>query len=255
MGNLLVHGGTRLSGKVVGALVDAGINPHVTVTRESAKGLYPGGLVERVRVGRLTPRSLHALVDHESVSAILDVTHPFADRISRTAIDVSDERGLPYLYLDRESVLPDEHPLLELASDWLEASQQIKDSGTILLTIGVKRLEFFTKRLNPNRLVARVLPDKRSVGEAKRSGIPRRNIVAMWPPDTAGMEQQLLEEHNAGSLNTQKSGPPGNLPEKWEACRRTGTRMIAVERPDVEYPRRTLNADDAVEWGRKHAGS
>lgn len=255
MGNLLVHGGTHLSGEVVRDLLDAGVEPIVTVTRKSARDLYPEAMNGRIRVGRLTPSALRTLIEEESVSAILDVTHPFADRISLEAINAADERDLPYLYLDRDPVLPEEHELLTVASGWLDAAQSIGGSGNVLLTIGIKRLEFFTANLDRDRLVVRVLPDESSLSVAKQAGVERKNIIAMWPPDTADLEAGLLRDFNIETLVTKDSGPSGNLPEKWEACRETGTELVAVERPEVDHPNRTLKIDRAVEWGIEHAGS
>jgi len=252
MGNLLVHGGTRLSGEVVRNLVESGIDPVVTVTRSSARDLYPQALSDRIRVGRLTPESLRELIEEEFVDAVLDVTHPFADRISLHAINAAEDNDLPYLYLDRESVLPDDHPLLAVASDWSDATRKISGDEQVLLTIGIKRLPFFTANLDPEQLVVRVLPDEGSVSAAKDTGVNRKNIIAMWPPDSAELEAQMLLDFDVDTLVTKDSGPSGNLPEKWEACRGTDTELVVVERPDVDYPDRTTSLDQAVNWGRNH---
>lgn len=250
-----MHGGTRLSGRVVRKLADRGIDPLVTVTRSSARHLYPDQLNGKVRVGPLTSSELQDVVEEESVSAILDVTHPFANRISENAITVTNRKDLPYLFLDRESILPDEHPLLTVASSWVDATDSLDGKGNVLLTIGTKHLEVFASEVEVDRLVVRVLPDPESLRQAQEIGIDRKNILAMWPPETAAFEEQLIRDYKIDTVVTKDSGPSGNLPEKWKACRETGTSLVVVDRPEVGYPEVTVDPDRAVEWGVNHAGS
>ncbi|MFB6344738.1 MAG: precorrin-6A reductase [bacterium] len=255
MGKLLVHGGTNLSREVVRKLLEAGVEPTVTVTRSSARDLYPDRINDRIQVGRLTPESLREILEEESIDAVLDATHPFADRISLHAINATEESDIPYLYLDRESVLPEKHELLTVVDDWNDAVRELKDHGRTLLTIGIKRLPYFTANLPSKQLVVRVLPDEGSLSAAKDTGVKRKNIIAMWPPDTVGLERQLLLDYDIETLVTKDSGPSGNLPEKWEACCDTSTEMLVLERPDVDYPSRTTSLEQAVEWGADHARS
>jgi precorrin-6A/cobalt-precorrin-6A reductase len=72
----------------------------------------------------------------------------------------------------------------------------------------------------------------------------------MWPPETKELERQLLVEYEADVLVTKDSGPSGNLPEKWDACRATDTEMVVVRRPRVDYPDRVLDPNEAVKWSR-----
>lgn len=251
--SILVHGGTRRSAKLVRRLLDRGIDPYITVTRESARDLYPDQLDEKITVNRLDNDDLIQLIQDRNPAAILDATHPFADKISRLAMSVARERDLPYLFLDRTRVLPQDHGLIDRCSDWKEASKCIEKNHRVLLTVGIKRIGKFTDRIDPGRLIVRVLPQRESLESLDKFEVPRSNRLAIWPPVSPELEATIIDDYEIGVVVTKESGSPAGTDNKWEACKRTDTPLIVVERPEVDYSATTNDIQEAVEWGQKRA--
>ncbi|MFB6345393.1 MAG: precorrin-6A/cobalt-precorrin-6A reductase, partial [bacterium] len=180
---LLVLGGTRKSAEAVEALVERGQSVLVSVIRESSRELYPNCEDVDCRVGRLSKRQLDRLIEQRSPRGVLDVTHPHAGEISSNAISVCRNRGLPYLYLDRRSILPGDDSKLTRFDRWEGMSQYLKDvTGSILLTVGVQSLDQMTDVVKRDNTYLRIIPRPNSIQLALDSGATPRRIWAQWPP-------------------------------------------------------------------------
>lgn len=248
MSELLVLGGTRPSASLVDELVGRGITPYVSVVRESARRLYPNRLSDRLQVGSLDRTKLSDFIHETTVDAILDATHPYADRISKNAISVSQSLELDYLYLNRPSNLPTEHEQLVRVSEWDDAVEVTRNYETVFLTVGIKHLDMFRNGTTCDRYLIRVLPREASMEAARDAGFTHDDCIVDWPPESVDAEREIIEEHDVNLLLTKESGPPGGVPQKWSAVRESGIEMCVVERPDVRYPGSTTDLSEAVKW-------
>lgn len=251
--DVVVLGGTSRSGDLVEQLLDAGFNILVTVTRKSARKLYPDSDQLTIRVGRLDDQTLSQLLTEYTPFALIDATHPFADEISRRAIRVARENDQPYLFLDRPNVLPENHPNLVRTTNWPEAREVTGNYDRVLLTIGVKHLKPFVEGFDGERLLARLLPRPDSLEAARAAGLEPRDTLAIWPPLSATFEACLLEEYDVDAIVSKQSGPDGGLNAKWEAAKRTDRDLVLIEAPGVDYPRTVTDPAAAVDWVRDHA--
>lgn len=164
-------------------------------------------------------------------AAIVDCSHPFATEASDQARGAAETAGLHYLRYTRPPVdAPDAAvPIISVPSFQEAADQLVRLGGRSLLTLGTRHLHTFVQaRLD---FTARILPLMESFADCARLGIEPRNIIAAWPPFSAGFNRACLRKSGAGVLVTKDSGREGGMMEKIEAAESVGATVIVVQRP------------------------
>ncbi len=70
-----------------------------------------------------------------------------------------------------------------------------------------------------------------SIDTCRRAGIPGENIVSGRGPFSVEENLKVINKYGIGVLVTKDSGVAGGVPEKLEAARVAGCRVIIVQRP------------------------
>ena len=63
-------------------------------------------------------------------------------------------------------------------------------------------------------------------------GIPRRNVIAMQGPFSRELNEALIRQYQIAYLATKDGGTAGGFPEKAQAARNTGVKLIVIRRPE-----------------------
>ncbi len=242
---ILVLGGTADARAIATALDGAGY--AVTLTTVSA---YAGELAAgvTVRVGALDARALEELLT--TVAVVIDATHPFATEISRLAIALCQQHGVPYLRYERPQVKLDERiTAVANAAEAAAEAVRLAQGGVIFLTVGSKTLSSYlaAARVAGCRVVARVLPTAAVLAECERLGLAPRDIIAMQGPTSAELDAALIRHLGAAVIVSKESGDVGGVQEKLRAAELAGIPMVIVHRPPVAYPRIVQTIDDLFE--------
>ena len=234
---ILLMAGTEDGRYLAGELHAAGAEMLITVTTEYGRSLFErGGLGKMCRCEKLDLRSLVLLIREKQMAAIVDATHPYAERASQTAIAAARETGILYVRYERaETALPDS-PLILRAADHEEAIRLCKEMGhRILLTIGSSRIERFA-RIEGKEVFVRILPMPENVRRCIEAGVSPSHVVAMQGPFSKEFNAAMLRELKVDTMVTKDSGEVGGALEKVEAAIENGVKIIVIERPKVEYP-------------------
>ncbi|HEU5108151.1 MAG TPA: precorrin-6A/cobalt-precorrin-6A reductase, partial [Micromonosporaceae bacterium] len=97
-----------------------------------------------VRVGGFGgPDGLAAWLRSERVDAIVDATHPFAERISASAAEAARRTGVPILLLRRPGWQPGPGDVWRPAESLAHAARQIPQHARVFLTTGRQGLAAF----------------------------------------------------------------------------------------------------------------
>lgn len=169
--------------------------------------------------------------------AIVDATHPFAERISKQLIGLADDLNIPYLRYERPS-----SRLTEAAHcvDTVEAAAaRALDLGDrIFLATGSQQIDSFldTPNAGSKTWFVRVAPVQEAMDHVTRAGVPRNHICAIHGPASAALNAALWQEWQIDCVVTKESGPNGGLDAKIEACRRLEIPLIVIRRPAIDYP-------------------
>ncbi|MEK9519577.1 cobalt-precorrin-6A reductase [Streptomyces sp. NPDC087908] len=236
--HILILGGTT-EARALAGLLHGEVRVTSSLAGRVASPRLPGG---EVRIGGFG--GVDGLVDWiggHAVDAVIDATHPFAERISFHAARAAAIAHVPLLALRRPGWVPvagdDWHPVDSLA----EAAGALDGLGDrVFLTTGRMGLAAFADR--PEWFLVRSV-------DAPEAPVPgRAEILLDRGPFTLDGERELLARHRIDVLVTKDSGGAATAP-KLTAAREAGLPVIVVRRPPVpEGVPTATTPEEAAAW-------
>jgi precorrin-6A/cobalt-precorrin-6A reductase len=244
---ILILGGTGEARELAAALQARGVPVTSTLAGRVARPRLPAG---EVRVGGFGgPDALARWLPEHGVAAVVDATHPFAERISASAAAACAAAGVSLLRLERPGWGERPGDRWTWVDDLAGAAAAIGRLGTrVLLTTGKQGLSAFAALDDAWFLVRCIDPPE--------PPLPRRHeLILDRGPYTLAGELGLIDHHRIDVVVTKDSG--GELTvAKLDAARERELPVIVVRRPprpDIE----TVATDGvaaAAAWALAHAG-
>ncbi|RZS43406.1 precorrin-6A/cobalt-precorrin-6A reductase [Herbihabitans rhizosphaerae] len=237
-GYVLVLGGTAEARSLAAALVDRGVR---VVSSLAGRVRAPRLPVGEVRVGGFGGvDGLRAWLAREGVDAVVDATHPFAERISWSAAEACAAEGVPLLVLRRPGWTARDGDDWHWVSTVDSAAAVLPGYGSrVFLTTGRQGLSAFAS-LDLWFLV-------RTVDEPKPPVPQRMRLLLDRGPYTVEGELGLMREHGIDVLVSKDSG--GRLTvAKLDAARELGLPVVMVRRPAVPDVGRVGSVDGVLAW-------
>ncbi len=220
--HVLILGGTTEARALAGLLAG---RPGVRVTSSLAGRVaaprLPAG---EVRIGGFGgPEGLAAWVREHAVDAVIDATHPFAERISFNAARAAATAHVPLLALRRPGWVPGDGDDWHDVASLEEAARALDGFGDrVFLTTGRMGLAAFAAR--PEWFLVRSV-------DAPAAPMPARTEVLLdRGPFTLDGERELIARHRVDVLVTKDSGAAATAP-KLTAAREAGVPVVVVRRP------------------------
>ena len=249
MPTVLVLGGTgearALAAALDGGAGGDGVRVISTLAGRIADPRLPAG---EVRIGGFGgPDGLAAYIEAEAVDAVVDATHPFAERMSWSAVQACSQTATRLLRLERPPFARDP------AIDWREvgsldeAAALLPRAGRrVFLTTGRQGLAAFAGVSGAFFLI-------RCVEAPDLAALPSdRTVLLDRGPFTLAGELQLIERHALDVLITKDSG--GAMTQaKLAAARERGLPVVVVARPPRPAARTVQTVEDALAWLGEHA--
>ncbi|GGR14088.1 cobalt-precorrin-6A reductase [Streptomyces roseolus] len=236
--HVLILGGTTEARVLAGLL-----HPRTRVTSSLAGRVaaprLPAG---EVRIGGFGGAGgLAAWVREHAVDAVIDATHPFAERISFHAARAAATAHVPLLALRRPGWVPGDGDDWRDVASLEEAAAALDGLGDrVFLTTGRMGLAAFADR--PEWFLVRSV-------DAPDAPMPARTEVLLdRGPFTLDGERELIARHRVDVLVTKDSGAAATAP-KLTAAREAGIPVVVVRRPPVPEGVPTVASPErAAEW-------
>jgi precorrin-6A/cobalt-precorrin-6A reductase len=242
---ILILGGTGEARELAAALDARGIPVTSSLAGRVARPRLPVG---EVRVGGFGgPEALTRWLAEHWVAAVIDATHPFAERISASAASACAAAGVSLLRLERPgwSERPGD------SWTWVDnldfAAAVIGQLGTrVLLTTGRQGLSAFSALDDAWFLIRCIDPPE--------PPLPRRHeLILDRGPYTVPGELGLIDHHRIDVVVTKNSG--GELTvAKLDAARERKLPVIVVRRPPRPATETVADVAAAAGWALAHAG-
>lgn len=246
MRTVLILGGTGEARALAAALDETpGIRAVSTLAGRIANPRLPAG---EVRVGGFGgPDGLAAYLRAEGVDAVVDATHPFAERMSWSASQACGETGTALLRLERPAFARDPAIAWHEVGSLEAAAARLPALGRrVFLTTGRQGLAAFAAVRDAFFLVRCVeAPDPAALP-------PEHELVLDRGPFTVDGELALIDRHGLDVLVTKDSG--GAMTQaKLAAARERGLPVIVVARPSRPAGETVQTVEQALAW-LDHAG-
>jgi precorrin-6A/cobalt-precorrin-6A reductase len=234
---ILILGGTGEARKLAEDLVAREVRVVSSLAGRVARPRLPAG---EVRVGGFGgPDGLAAWLRENAVRAVVDATHPFAERIGANAAKAAELTGVPLLRLARPGWRPGPGDSWHWADDLEDAAAKLPGLGErVFLTSGRQGLPAFAHLDDLWFLIRCVDPPG--------PPLPRHHelILARGPYEVAA-ERALLERVDV--LVTKDSGGT-RTSAKLTAARALGKPVLLVRRPPRPAGQTAGTVAEAVEW-------
>jgi precorrin-6A/cobalt-precorrin-6A reductase len=220
---ILILGGTGEARELAAGLVAAGTDVLSSLAGRVRDPRLPEG---PVRIGGFGgAEGLAAFLAAESVTAVVDATHPFAAGITANAARAAAAAGVPLLVLRRPGWEAD--PAWHAVPDIGAAAAAVRawPGERVFLTTGRRDLAAFAADDAHDFLVRTVDPPQGPVPA-------RMTLILDRGPYTVEGESGLMREHRIGLLVTKNSGGPMTA-AKLAAARDLGVGVVVVARPPL----------------------
>jgi len=215
---ILVFGGTTEGRKAVEVLEEGG-SPYFysTKTGEQDITLHHGQRID----GALDEEAMRAFCQAQHIRLIVDAAHPFASQLHQTIAQVSEALNIPAIRYER--IYPERDPEITWIDDY---SQIPRDIHSLLATTGVQSIS----KLKPLeaegiRIYYRILQRESSIALALKQRASPEQLCYYEDPQVIPVE--------AETILLKESGLSGGFPEKVEAAKSRGMRIIALKRPET----------------------
>lgn len=244
---VLVLGGTAEARDLAAALDRAGV---AVVSSLAGRVMRPRLPVGEVRIGGFGGSAGLArwLAEH-AVAAVVDATHPFAERISASAAEACPAAGVPLLRLERPGWSESPGDRWHWVDGLEQAAELVPQLGRrVLLTTGRQGLAAFAGVDSVWFLVRCVDPPDPPLP-------PHHELLLDRGPYLLESELALIDGHRIDLLVTKDSGGAHTQP-KLGAARSHGLPVIVVRRPPRLDVPTAASVADAVAWVERlvHAG-
>lgn len=184
---------------------------------------------KNVFIGRMNLEEMKDFAIENEIDAIFDLSHPFADIVTKNAKALAEKLNISYYRYLREENLSAEDAIY--VSSYEEAYGLISQlKGNFLFTTGSKKVKEFQRVRGENRFIFRVLPTVPSMQDLKNARVEMRDSLGMLGPFSLEMNQLLLKQYKIDYLVTKDSGKAGGVDEKLEACRLENVKAIIISR-------------------------
>ena len=240
---LLILGGTAEAAALARAAVERFGGRLAVTTALAGRTEQPGRLAGDVRIGGFGgAKGLAAYLAETGIDLVIDATHPFADRIARSARLAAEEVRVPRLVLERP-------PWRRQALDrWVEvedvsgaASAVARVGRRCFLTMGAGELGAFASVRQVHFVVRLIDPPKQPLPLASHQ------IVLGRGPFTLAGEREMLRRHRIDVLAAKASGGPATE-AKLIAAREAGLPVVMLRRPQPESGPRVGTVEAALAW-------
>lgn len=178
----------------------------------------------------------------EGIGAVIDATHPFADRISANAAAACAQVSVPLRVLTRPAWVAGAGDRWIGVPDMDAAALALRDLGdTVFLTIGRQQVAAFEAMPDKRYLIRAVDPPE------PMPALPRMSLILDRGPFTVEGELALMRGQGVEVVVAKNSG--GRATDaKLEAARALGLPVVMVERPAGNGVAELHGVAEAVGW-------
>ncbi|MGW4702193.1 cobalt-precorrin-6A reductase [Streptomyces sp. NPDC004285] len=243
--HILILGGTT-EARALAGLLHGEVRVTSSLAGRVASPRLPAG---EVRIGGFGGADgLVEWMAGHAVDAVIDATHPFAERISFNAARAAATAHVPLLALRRPGWVPVEGDDWRSVASLEEAARTLEGLGDrVFLTTGRMGLAAFAAC--PQWFLVRSV-------DAPDTAVPARTELLLdRGPFTLDGERDLLRRHRVDVVVTKDSGGAATAP-KLTAAREAGLPVVVVRRPPVpEGVTTAASPEEAAAWVATRPGA
>lgn len=237
---VLLLGGTTEANQIGRALAASGIAGIYSYAGRTATPV-PQPLPTRIG-GFGGVGGLAVYLKQEQITHVIDATHPFANRISRNAVEACAATSTPLIACLREAWTEVPGDQWQHVDSFESAARALPNRpARIFLAIGRQHLAPFATQ--PQHFYLLRLVDLLDTAMP----LPNAEIVVARGPFTFEGDLALLRHHAITHVVTRNAGGAG-AKAKLDAARALGLPVIMIDRPSLPERRTAQSVDEIMRW-------
>ena len=198
---ILILGGTGEASELAHKLVAEG---HEVISSLAGRTREPKPIAGITRTGGFGGREkLAEWISQNTITRVIDATHPFASQISKNAQWACKEAGVPLQTTTRQPWTQQQGDNWLVVESLDHAAAQIPTNARVLLALGSQHLTAFTQRADVHFLVRMV--DAPQIPP----NLPDHQLLLGRPSTDWQNEKQLLKQHAITHIVCRNSGGNG----------------------------------------------
>lgn len=230
MCKLLIFGGTAEGRELAEFCFEQGIEAFISVTTDYGAELLPRSEYIHILNGRLDEEEIAAFISDNKIRLVIDATHPYAQLATKNIKSACEKCRTEYFRLLRAEESKAYGICVRSTAEAAEYLNKCKDRA--LITTGSKELSVFTSVADyRERFSIRVLPADGILEYCEDLGFKRENVICAKGPFSVQENIEQIMSCHVEILVTKQSGSRGGYPEKVEAAKSCGIKMITIIRP------------------------
>lgn len=239
---ILLLGGTKDSTNIIESIKENIADTYIlttTTTEYGSKLAIERGSDDTIS-RPLLKNELIDLINEYDFDFLIDATHPFAEHITKTATEISNEIGINFIRFERpgfDFTCVDCENIFHV-SDFIEAGLMISelnlDGENVLHFAGANTMEDVLKNIDVDCFYPRVLNVKSSIEKCESLGIPLSHVLFMDGVSSKEENISLINKYDAKAIITKESGDTGGIYEKISAANELNVKIILVDRPKID---------------------
>lgn len=242
---ILLLAGTAEARNLAGYMKDAGIACTASLAGATRT---PVDLGVPTRIGGFGgAEGFQAYLDAETITAVIDATHPFAENITARTAQICAERGLPYLRFERAQWISRTGDSWHRADTYADLSRLIPTGARVFVATGRQSLAQYA-HMQDRHLMCRVIdaPDA-------AFPYPQGEWITGRPPFSEAAERATFERLKPDWLVVKNAGGASGK-TKLAVARALGVHVAMMTRPLAPAGiERREQVCDALEWAEQFA--
>ena len=240
MENILILGGTT-EARQLGTM----LNAKKLKATISFSGVIPNiseQAIPKIYGGFGGAKGLAEYISKESITHLVDATHPFSKNISENAIIAAKSTGVHFVALERKEWSEEPGDKWIKVKDFHDAQRIIDEpSQRIFLAIGRKELSHFREHTQHFYLL-RVID-----GSPLNFSPQKSQVIIDKGPYTFKNDKKLLLKYNITKIITKNSGGIGAR-AKIDAARELQIPIVMIERPQIHSRKVIRETKSVFNW-------
>lgn len=235
----LILGGTADASLLAAEIARAGID---AVYSYGGRTRAPADQPLPTRIGGFGgARGLADTIRRESITHVIDATHPFAAEMSRNAVEACTETGTPLIALERAPWVKTPGDNWIEVSDVCAAAAALPDApARVFLAIGRQHIAPFATRPQHAYTLRFVDPPEATLPFAA-------DVIVSRGPFTLDGELEMLRARGIAWIVARNSGGDGAR-AKIDAARMLGLPVIMISRPKLPERLRVESVAEVMQW-------
>jgi len=235
------------------------INKYTDEIAVTTATTYGGELLKEFKIKTLNTKPLNKeemlnWIKVSGIDVLVDASHPYAEEVTKTALECSSELRIEYVRYERPGALENisGDDILRV-KNYDEAIKIIKNiDGNILNTTGGNNVSKFINLDFKHRVIHRILPSPKVLTKIVEAGINIKDIIALQGPISYELEKAFIKQYDVKAILTKDSGIEGGVLEKLNAARQCKIKIIVIEKTKFNYDLKFSDEEKLIKFLMKN---